>query len=595
MQHDSQGSVQVAGSDSPDQAVRPRLSWTVESGVTRPLAGWEWVAWAVLVVWLWVSRWTVAPEVLFEWDSVNYALGIGNFDPFEHQPHPPGYPVFVMALRVLTWFGLETTRAFLVLNALFGTAVLGLLGWMARRSVGPLLALLLGVAFSVCPPFWSQGAVSTAYVAECFCSMACGAMALALVRGRISLPVVAGVAALIMGIRPSGVVTLLPVVLVAAVMVRPPRRTLAISTLVFGAVCSLWFFPLIIASGGWDAYQTASDALAEWQLDMGSILSGQWKGVSRNIEDLFYYLFDCMNLLWLPLLVNLLVVVGRRRFSSRTCVLMAVWLLPGALTYALHHLAKSAYVLTLAPGVFLAVVLTLAAAISGAGRATRWLLGLLNGVIGIGYLLLNVAAFYSAVPVALFEERDADIEWPSWAFVTGDYGQVGLQYRTWPQEKIRGIVEEMDREHDLALFLFGAHEMHRIERFYHPDQWMAATSVDHGEALIAPPTPQFPQSFGEYQLVVLRATGVGNTMKEPTLISATSDEITLTRNGQELDIQLDRELRRVVVFYPCPPCDMDAGEGLRVSRVLDVGAGFGAMEIVRTSTEGSSGEDRTTP
>ena len=28
-------------------------------------------------------------------DSLNFALGLRDFDPTRHQPHPPGYPLFI--------------------------------------------------------------------------------------------------------------------------------------------------------------------------------------------------------------------------------------------------------------------------------------------------------------------------------------------------------------------------------------------------------------------------------------------------------------------------------------------------------------------
>src|SRR5215217_4119834 len=33
-------------------------------------------------------------------DSINFALGLRHFDPALHQPHPPGYPVFIALGRV---------------------------------------------------------------------------------------------------------------------------------------------------------------------------------------------------------------------------------------------------------------------------------------------------------------------------------------------------------------------------------------------------------------------------------------------------------------------------------------------------------------
>ena len=38
-----------------------------------------------------VTRFAFRSHYLYDLDSVNFALGMGRFDPRVHQPHPPGY------------------------------------------------------------------------------------------------------------------------------------------------------------------------------------------------------------------------------------------------------------------------------------------------------------------------------------------------------------------------------------------------------------------------------------------------------------------------------------------------------------------------
>jgi hypothetical protein len=42
------------------------------------------------------------PPTLEDLDSINFALGVRHFDVAAHQPHPPGYPVFVALGKVST-------------------------------------------------------------------------------------------------------------------------------------------------------------------------------------------------------------------------------------------------------------------------------------------------------------------------------------------------------------------------------------------------------------------------------------------------------------------------------------------------------------
>ena len=48
-----------------------------------------------------ISRWLFRSHYLYDLDSVNFALAIGRFDPRVHQPHPPGYFLYISVGRLL--------------------------------------------------------------------------------------------------------------------------------------------------------------------------------------------------------------------------------------------------------------------------------------------------------------------------------------------------------------------------------------------------------------------------------------------------------------------------------------------------------------
>src|SRR5829696_7652044 len=41
------------------------------------------------------------PASLEDLDSINFALGIRQFDVARHQPHPPGYPVYIAVAKMV--------------------------------------------------------------------------------------------------------------------------------------------------------------------------------------------------------------------------------------------------------------------------------------------------------------------------------------------------------------------------------------------------------------------------------------------------------------------------------------------------------------
>ena len=70
------------------------------------------------------------PRTLEDLDSINFALGVRHFDVAQHQPHPPGYPVFIalgkMSTAVLRAAGIDSPapRGLAIWSALGGAAAL---------------------------------------------------------------------------------------------------------------------------------------------------------------------------------------------------------------------------------------------------------------------------------------------------------------------------------------------------------------------------------------------------------------------------------------------------------------------------------------
>src|SRR5438093_7595344 len=60
----------------------------------------QWVPVALAIAYLAAHLPWLAPS-LEDYDSINFALGLRDFNPALHQPHPPGYPVYIALGRAL--------------------------------------------------------------------------------------------------------------------------------------------------------------------------------------------------------------------------------------------------------------------------------------------------------------------------------------------------------------------------------------------------------------------------------------------------------------------------------------------------------------
>src|SRR4030067_1076133 len=109
---------------------------------------------------------------LLHMDSGQFALALEKFDITVHQPHPPGYFLYVTLGRILHLFIADANTVFVSISVCFSgltVACVYLLGKeVFERKIGIIAALL---ALSS-PSLWFHGAVALSYVVEAFFSTA---------------------------------------------------------------------------------------------------------------------------------------------------------------------------------------------------------------------------------------------------------------------------------------------------------------------------------------------------------------------------------------------------------------------------------------
>jgi hypothetical protein len=201
----------------------------------------------------------VMPSSLEDLDSINFALGVRHFDVTEHQPHPPGYPLFIAAAKSVHALGLSEVRALSLLNIAAGAlSILALLAlftaWHDDRKVPPLLTTLVVVT---APLFWLTASRPLSDVAGLAPSIAIQALTIR-ARSPRQFILAAFLAALAAGIRSQVVWLTLPVLAVAVWQIEGARiRTAAAGAVAYAVGALLWIVPLLWLSGGPAAYWKA--------------------------------------------------------------------------------------------------------------------------------------------------------------------------------------------------------------------------------------------------------------------------------------------------------------------------------------------------
>ena len=300
----------------------------------------------VLVAATAVTRIVFRSHYLYDIDSVNFALALHRYDPSSHQPHPPGYFLYVLLGRLVNLIYHDANVAFVAISIVFSCAAVAMIyvlteGWFGRNA-----ALFSGLIFLFSPLAWFHGTVALTYIVEAFFSALVGYLCWRIYCGaaRYVLPaaLALGIAA---GFRPSSALFLCPLFWFS--LRRVGWKQLASGTGLLLLTSLAWFIPMARIGGG-SVY--ASSLLSLWltvpsreSFFNSSVLNALARALV--IVGIGFLSFGCAVLLPLQ----------RTRQTDaddgRKATFTLVWIMPGLLFFVFIYLkfVNSGYLLILLP------------------------------------------------------------------------------------------------------------------------------------------------------------------------------------------------------------------------------------------------------
>jgi len=215
------------------------------------------------------------PPSLEDIDSVNFALGVADFDVAKHQPHPPGYPVFIALSKVSTSLlpslhvSHPAARGLAVWSAICGALLTfflyGLFRALVSESPGlvsrwmPVCATVVTVMsplywFTALRPLSDMTGLAAAVVAQSLIVSLLSGLS-----GPSALASAAFLSGLAIGIRSQTALLTLPLLGLALLLprsgLRSHNRLAAVGAAALGVL--VWAIPLVFASGGLGEYARA--------------------------------------------------------------------------------------------------------------------------------------------------------------------------------------------------------------------------------------------------------------------------------------------------------------------------------------------------
>jgi len=334
-----------------------------------------------------ISRMPFRSQILYHWDSVNFAYAMREFDVAKDQPQPPGYIVYVWLCRLVDLLFSDAQETMVWISIVSSALAVAALFFLGRSMFGRRAGLIAALFLATSPLFWFYGEIALPHALDTLLVVVVVWWLYETMKGdhRYLYPAIA-TAALAGGVRQQTLVFLAPLLLFA---LRDVGWKRLLTAGVLGAlICLAWFVPLTAVSGGLLNYTSVMSAFAHRFQSTTSVLMGAgWRGVGYNVRRLAMYTLYGWNLALVPAVLYATARLRRRQWPEtwHRSIFLLLWIAPSLTFYTAIHMGQQGLIFVFLPAVLL---------VSGVGLA-RLMISRPRGLMGSAAALvtLNIAIF----------------------------------------------------------------------------------------------------------------------------------------------------------------------------------------------------------
>ena len=310
------------------------------------------------------TRLATRSHYLFSWDAVQFALAMDDLDLAKHQPHPPGYVLFVLAGKMLRPLVGDAATALVTWNVLAASLSLILVFLFAYHAEDENRLERGWLAWFLLLPsalFWFYGSTTGIYMSELLFTLLVAYFCFRAIQGESAfLPWAAIALAICGGFKLSAMVLLMPLCFYTLFCcARRGHRTRFV--LIYLLTLSAWFLPFVLTQGIREYFDLFYQQVGDVGRQTSPIVSTFVSSILRNTRDVGYSLALGVGLSNLIVVISLL--LWRRRLTllrGRHLTFLALWTGPFLAVFLLLHIGNPGYTLPLVPSgiILLAIIFT---------------------------------------------------------------------------------------------------------------------------------------------------------------------------------------------------------------------------------------------
>lgn len=360
------------------------------------------------------SRLPFTSEYIYHFDSGHFIFGMKHYDIMLHQPHPPGYFLYVMLGRVCNQFITDANYALILLSIIFSGLTVVTVYFLATEIFDKRTGILAAFLALSSPNFWFNGEVALTYSCEAFFSAFIGLLCWRASKGEKDyLWFSVAALALAGGFRQNTPFFLFPLWFYSTR--KEPIGKVFSALIVFTIISISWFLPMVLLTGGIDSYLEALEELMRFNTGNVSVMEKGLPALETYARILHSFITYTLGAALPCTLLAVYVLVRNRSVSvlkNTKSIFLVCWLAPSLMFYLFFFIRQDnpGYVLLLMPP----LVLTAAKALTYLSSELEELSGKnIHRILFSLVILINAIIFlfpHNALSRNGINEHDRNIE-----------------------------------------------------------------------------------------------------------------------------------------------------------------------------------------